>query len=341
MKKKVFSLGEIAKMIQSELKGDPEIQITGVADLASATPSEISYLVREQHLPLLQSSKAAALLITSQIKAPTNLPLLICANPELAFQQLLDLFENKQEMTGFPGIHPTAVIHETAKIGNQVTIGPYAVIEKDVVIGDRTIIGASCFIGLGSTLGTDCLIHPHVVIRERCHLGNHIILQPGVILGGCGFGYTMDKKGRHIKLTHVGTVQIEDDVEIGANSCVDRGRFHETRIKRGTKIDNLVQVAHNVILGEDNIVAGQTGIAGSVTTGHHVMLGGQAGVDGHLEIESGTMIAARSGVTKSLKSGKYGGAPAMPILKHNRIQALLRNIETFVAQLKKLQNEKN
>lgn len=336
MTKKEFSLGEIAKLTQSELKGNPDTKITGVADLASATSSDISYLAREQYLPLLQTSNVAALFVSPQIEVPSKFPLLLCANPELAFQQLRDLFQDKQEITGFPGIHPTAVIHETATLGTEVTIGPYAVIEKNVVIGNRTVIGANCFIGLGSTLGDDCLLHPHVVIRERCHLGNHVILQPGVILGACGFGYTMDKKGRHIKLTHVGTVHIEDDVEIGANACIDRGRFQETRIKRGTKIDNLVQIAHNVILGEDNIVAGQTGIAGSVRTGHHVMMGGQAGIDGHLEIEAGTQIAARSGVTKSLKTGKYGGAPALPILKHNRIQALLRNIETYVKQLKDL-----
>lgn len=335
---KSFTLAQISTLTQAELKGDPNHQIFGAADLSSASPTDISYLTRNFHKEKLLKSQAGAFFIHSTAASlVVERNCLICQNPELAFQRMIDVFYENQKITGFSGIHPTAVIHHTALIGKDVVIGPYAVIDQDVKIGDRSTISAGCFIGLGTTVGSDCLIHPHAVIREKCHLGDRVIIQPGVIIGSCGFGYTQDHQGRHIKLSHTGNVQIANDVEIGANSCIDRAHFETTHIKRGTKIDNLVQIAHNVIIGENSIIAGQVGIAGSTTIGEHVMIGGKAAINGHLTIAPRTKIAAFSGVSKSLKSGTYGGIPATPIEKSNRIQVFVRNIETYVNQIKEMQ----
>jgi UDP-3-O-[3-hydroxymyristoyl] glucosamine N-acyltransferase len=177
------------------------------------------------------------------------------------------------------------------------------------------------------------------VIRERCRLGNRVILQSGAIIGSCGFGYITDKNGCHQKLEQVGIVILEDDVEIGANTTIDRARFKATVVRKGTKIDNLVQIAHNVEVGEHNIIAAQTGIAGSAQTGHHVMLGGQVGVLGHVELEPGTMVATRGGVSKSLKSGKYRGSPAIPIVEFNRQEVHIRRLKEYVDRIKHLEEK--
>jgi UDP-3-O-[3-hydroxymyristoyl] glucosamine N-acyltransferase len=218
-----------------------------------------------------------------------------------------------------------------------VTIGPHAVIDKGVTIGTGSTIGAGCYIGPYSSIGIDCQIHPHVTIRERCILGNRVILQPGVVIGGCGFGYLLDASGHHKKLNQLGTVILEDDVEIGSNSTIDRARFKETRISRGSKIDNLVQIGHGVIIGEDNIIIAQTGIAGSSKTGRHVVLAGHVAIAGHLTIADGVTIAGMSGITHSIQeAGRYGGIPAVPLSQYNRNAVHLRNIDKVIATLEQL-----
>jgi UDP-3-O-[3-hydroxymyristoyl] glucosamine N-acyltransferase len=339
--KKSFSLAELSALTHSKLIGDPDHIIIGVADLDTATKEEASFLGNPRYLSSMKSSQAGVIFVDQKTQTHPNSNFLVCENPTLSFQIVVEAFfsEESKETTGFHDIHLTAIIHPTAKVGSDVIIGPYVVIDKDAVIGNHTIIHAHCSIGLGVTIGSQCLLHPHVVIREHCKLGNNVIIQPGAVIGSCGFGYTMDKMGRHIKIKHFGKVEIEDDVEIGANATVDRARFQKTLIKKGTKIDNLVQIAHNVTLGEHNIIVAQSGIAGSTETGHHVMVGGQSAIDGHLNISSGTMIAAKSGVTKSIKKpGKYGGIPALPINEYNRNSVYQRNIEDNIKEIKALKS---
>lgn len=335
---KFFLLKELASLTNSTLVGNENHKISNVADLAEAQDEDASFLANPRYLQMMQKSKAGVIFVAPHVDIDSNKNYLINENPSQAFQKVVEhFFEDAEEMTGFSGIHPTAIVHDTAKLGDQVEIGPYAVIDKNVTIGNHTRIGAHSYVGPHTTIGSYCLVHPHVTVRERCVIGQRVILQPGVVIGSCGFGYITNREGKHVKLNQVGTVTLEDDVEIGANSTIDRSRFKTTRIKRGTKVDNLVQIAHGVTLGEDNIIVAQTGIAGSTTTGKHVVMGGQTAVAGHLKIHDGVMLAGRSGVSKSLtKPGKYNGAPCMPIDDYNRNAVLLKNMDKYVQELKEM-----
>jgi len=333
-----FSLKELASLTGSKLVGNENHQITNVAGLAEAQATDASFFANPRYLQMMQQSKAGVIFVASGVDLDPHKNYLINEDPSLAFQLVVELFlKDAKETTGFEGIHPTAVIHETAKLGDQVEIGPYAVIDKNVVIGNNTRIGSHSYVGPYTMIGSHCVIHPQVAIRERCLIGNRVILQPGAVIGSCGFGVTTTHDGKPFMLNQVGTVTLEDDVEIGANTTVDRARFKTTLIKRGTKIDYLVQIGHNVILGEENIIIAQTGIAGSTTTGKRVVMGGQTGVAGHLKIHDGVTLSGRSGVSKSLvKPGKYNGVPCMPIDEYNRNAVLLKHIDKYVLELKEL-----
>lgn len=340
MLQKSFSLEELARLTHSRLVGNPSHYITNVADLETATNDDASFLANPRYEQVMKRSLAGVVFIDSRTPLIEGRNFLVTDDPSRSFQMIVELFsENAQEMTGFEGRHPTAIIHPTAQIAADVAIGPYAVIDKNVSIGSGTKISAHVFIGPNCIIGEKCFIHPHVTIRERCTIGNRVILQPGAVIGSCGFGYTPDKLGRHIKLNQVGTVTIEDDVEIGANTTIDRSRFKTTRISRGTKIDNLVQIGHGVEVGEDNIIIGQTGIAGSSKTGRHVILAGQVAVAGHIKLGDGVVVAGCSGVSKSLpKAGKYGGVPAIPLDEYNRNAVFLRTIEKHLEKIKALED---
>jgi UDP-3-O-[3-hydroxymyristoyl] glucosamine N-acyltransferase len=334
-----FTLAELAELTEATLIGDPEHRISGVDALESASSKDASFLANPRYRSAMQKSQAGVICIDPHSPLDKGKNYLISEEPSRTFQAITThiLFSQHHE-TGFKQIHPTAVIHPTAIIGSNVHIGPYTVIDQGCHVGDNTKICAHVSIGPGVTVGTECLFYPHVTIRERCIIGNRVILQPGAVIGSCGFGYVTDSTGKHTKLDQLGIVIIEDDVEIGANTTIDRARFKQTRICSGTKIDNLVQIGHNVLLGKDNIIVSQTGIAGSVKTGRNVIMGGQAGVVGHLEIADGVMIATRGGVSKSLNhSGKYAGEPVMSLAEHNRQQVHLRKISTYVKQIESLE----
>lgn len=334
-----FTLKELADLTCSKLVGNPEHRIFDVADLENATAQDASFLSNARYENAMRRSHAGVIFISQQSLVISKQNFLVNENPSLAFQKTVDAFHREGIVTAFAGIQATAIIHPTAKIGKEVSIGPYTVIDQNVQIGDGSKIGAGCYIGPFSTIGKQCLLHTNISIRERCQIGDRVILQPGVVIGSCGFGYLTDKQGKHSKLNQVGIVVIEDDVEIGANTTIDRARFKETRIGKGTKIDNLVQIGHGVTVGEDNIIVAQTGIAGSTKTGKNVVLGGQVAVAGHLEIGDQVMIAGRSGISKSLpEAGKYGGVPAMPLQEYNRMSVYLRNIESYVDEIKALKN---
>lgn len=336
---KSFTLAELAEKTHSKLVGNPQHIITDVADLQTAQETDASFLANMRYDQAMRKSSAGVIFVDTTIQLPPSRNFLISNNPSQAFQQVIDAFHSDaQETSGFTGIHPTAVIHEQCKVGKNVSIGPNTVLDKGAIIGSNTMIHAGCYVGPHCTIGSDCVIHARVTIRERCRIGNRVILQPGAVIGSCGFGYITDKQGKHTKLNQVGTVTIEDDVEIGANTAIDRARFKTTRIGRGTKIDNLVQIAHGVEIGEDNIIVAQTGIAGSTKTGRNVVLGGQVAINGHIELGDGVMVAACSGVSKSLpEAGKYNGIPAVPLQEYNRNAVYLRNIGDYIKQLKELQ----
>ena len=339
MSLKSYTLFELAELTQSTLEGDEKIRISGVNGLDEANSSEASFIANSRYKEAVKSSQAGVICIDRQTPRIEGKNYLISDDPSLTFQQIAETLLAFGEDSAFKGVHPTAVVHESAQIGNHVTIGPYAVIEHHTKIGNRSVIGASCYVGAQVELGSDCVLYPSSVVRERCILKNRVTLQPGAIIGSCGFGFLTDEAGQHKKLQQMGNVMIEDDVEIGANTTIDRARFKTTLIHKGTKIDNLVQIAHNVEIGEGNLIAAQTGVAGSAKTGKYVMMGGQVGVLGHVELVDHVLLAARSGVSKSLvQSGPYRGSPAIPVEKYNKREVYIRKIQSLHKIIKDLQN---
>ncbi|MEN9344529.1 MAG: hypothetical protein RLZZ453_1316 [Chlamydiota bacterium] len=338
---KQHTLKALADLTGSIPVGDLSYEVVGVDSLESATPADVSFLSNSRYLPLLDKTKAGVICIGSDIPAPKGKNLLICQDPSVTFQKIIHLFlGDRKKGSGFSGIHPSAQIHPTAKLGKNVEVGPYAVIDEGAHIGDNTVVSSHVYIGSQVRIGSCCFLHPHVTVREGCLIGERVILQPGAVIGSCGFGFSTNAKGEHSKLEQLGIVVIEDDVEVGANTTIDRARFKATRIGKGTKIDNLVQIGHNVEIGPHNLIVSQTGIAGSVKTGRHVVIGGQVGIAGHLEITDQVMLAAKSGVSKSITTpGKYAGVPVMPLADHNKQQVLLRKIDAFVQELKALKSQ--
>lgn len=336
-----FTLRELAELTSSKLVGDQNLLVSNVNTLEDASLDEISFLANTKYKEQLKTTKAIAVCVAQDAPLEEGKNYLISANPSYAFQQIAEAFyDKKAALTGFTSIHPSAVVHESAKIGKNVHIGPLVIVDQNVTIGDNSKLFGQIFIGACSKIGFDCIVHPGCIIREKCELGNRVILQPGVVLGSCGFGYSTNAKGEHIKLEQLGIVVLEDDVEIGANSTIDRARFKETRIKTGSKIDNLVQIAHNVQIGKGNLIAAQSGIAGSSKTGNFVMMGGQVGILGHVEIGDCAMLATRAGVSKSLEAnGKYRGSPAIDIHEYHRQEAHVRKLADYVKKIKELEKK--
>lgn len=335
---KTLTLAELSNLTKAQLIGNPDQLIRNVDSIENAGPEDATFLANPKYSMHLQTSSAGLICISENTTPLEGKNFLVSSDPSKTFQQIAELLCGPFTETGFTGIHPSAVIHPSAKIGPNVTIGPNAVIDQDAQIGPNTQIGACVFLGIGVQVGSDCLLYPHSVVRERCILGNRVILQPGAIIGSCGFGYSTDQEGKHTKLKQIGNVILEDDVEIGANTTIDRARFKTTLIHRGTKIDNLVQIGHNVQLGAHNIIVSQTGIAGSTTTGRNVVMGGQTGVVGHVDIADFVMIASRGGISKSIKkAGKYAGEPVLSLADHNRMQVHLRKIDEYARRIKELE----
>lgn len=339
-----FTLQEIANITHARLVGDPKHLITSFEELESATKNDITFFARPlydhaRYENALKNTAAGAIFVDEHTPLIAGMNFLIHPSPSLAFQTILEKML-PPAATAFASIHATAVIHPSCRIGSAVTIGPYAVLDQGVEIGEGTEIGSGCSIGPATRIGTECRIFPNVTIRESTLIGNRVTIQPGAVIGSCGFGYQTDERGRHIFLKHLGRVVIEDDVDIGANTTIDRARFKETRIKRGTKIDNLVQIAHGVKVGEDNLIVSQTGIAGSTETGKHVVLGGQVAINGHIKLASGVIVTARSGVSKSItQAGKYGGVPAISLAEYNRNAVHLRTIDKQIKRIDALEKQ--
>lgn len=327
------------------LSGGGDTAFTGCRSLAEAGPTDLSFFGNEKYLPALRATRAGVVLVPDAVpegfaSLVPQAALVAVPNPSLAFAQVMARLAPPPPPFR-PGVHPTAAVAPGAEFdATRVSIGPHAVVEDGVRIGPGTSIGAGVFLGDGVVVGADCLLHPRVSVMRQCRLGDRVILHPGVVIGADGFGFEQMADGRREKIAQTGTVVIDDDVEIGANSCVDRARFGQTRIGAGTKIDNLVQIAHNVSIGRNCVIAGQTGVAGSTRLHDGVTLAAQVGIAGHLEIGSGVVITGQSGVGKSmLQPGVYMGDRAEPIRRMLRIMAAVHQLPELVQRLRALEKK--
>jgi UDP-3-O-[3-hydroxymyristoyl] glucosamine N-acyltransferase len=313
--------------------------IVGVASLDDADQGEISFFGNPKYLKALRKSRATAVLVPHGFAEEVPSARVWVDNPAQAFANLLKIFA-PSPISFQPGIHAAAIVAADAEIGADVIIQALAIIESGARIGARTVLGAHSYIGHHAVLGEDCYVYPHVTIRERSQIGNRVILHPGVVIGSDGFGYEL-RDGRQQKIPQTGIVQIDDDVEVGANSTVDRARFGRTWIQRGAKIDNLVQIAHNVTIGEHSVICAQVGISGSVRVGSFVTLAGKVGVNGHIEIGDGAIVTAMAGITKSVPPRQVlVGLPAKPMDEYKENYVLLRNIRKLYERVKKLEEKK-
>jgi UDP-3-O-[3-hydroxymyristoyl] glucosamine N-acyltransferase len=331
-----MKLREIAEYLNGELRGDPELTITGVEGIEDAREGDITFL-RGEKLPEGISLRAGAIIVKDFME---DIPVaqIKVKNPQYAFARLLELFYVKKPEP--KGISKYAFIEEGASIDSPVTVYPFACISKGARIGKGTIIGPNVFIGEDTIIGEDCLIYPNVVIRERISIGKRVIIHSGTVIGSDGFGYVFHE-GRHYKIPQVGGVIIEDDVEIGANVTIDRATKGNTVIRQGTKIDNLVQIAHNVKIGPHSIIVAQTGIAGSSELGAGVILAGQVGVADHIKIESGVKVGAQSGIMEDLKTGNYFGTPTLPAREWFKLFALYKRLPELFKRIKDIEEKLN
>ena len=330
-----FTLQELATMSDGELVGNPSLQITGAASLGEATPGEISFFVNRKYVGLLRKTRASAIFVPPDFAESINAAQVRVSNPTKAFEQVVRKFAPKP-VSFVAGIHPSAIVDPSTQLGERVSIQPLAVIEAGAKIGDDTIIGAGTYIGHETVIGSACLVYPRVTIRERSRIGSRVIIHSGAVIGADGFGFEM-VDGRQEKIQQLGIVQIDDDVEIGANTTIDRARFGRTWIQEGAKIDNLVQVAHNVVIGKNTVIAAQTGIAGSVQIGRRVLIGGQVGIIGHIEIGDNTAIGAQSGISKNISGGTWWASPAVPLAEAKKQIAWVHRLGKLFARIKEIE----
>ena len=334
------TVSELAALVGGQLAfgADGSAKITGVAPPGDAVAGEMTFYGNARYLPQLRGSKATAALVPADFSEAVAPICIRCENPTLAFSKVVDRF-TPPPIQFVPGVHPTAVVGRDVRLGKDVSIQPYAVIEDGASIGERTVVGAHSYIGHEAEVGADCLIYARVTIGFRCRLGNRLILHSGVVIGSDGFGFEL-QGGRHVKIPQNGIVQVDDDVEIGANTAIDRARFGRTWIGAGTKIDNLVQVGHNVIIGKHCIVCGLVGIAGSTKLGDYVTLAGQVGTVGHVEIADGVVVGAQSGVNKSLPAKQIVmGTPAVPAREWKQQVAHIHSLDRLKARVARLEQQ--
>ena len=303
-----MKLCDIAAALGCTLAGDPGIEISGVAGMEHAGPDQLTFLANPKYAHKVKHTRAGAILVTELVKDHT-IACLVSENPYLDFARALELFYKPPRPA--PGIHPLASIAPSARIGDNASIGPYAVVGENVTIGRNAVLHPHVVIYAGASIGDDFLAHAHAVVREFCRIGNRVILQNGVVIGGDGFGFAKRADGTHYKIVQSGVTVIEDDVEIQSLTAIDRATVGETRVRRGAKIDNLVQVGHASVVGEDNIICAQTGLAGSSILEKNVLLAGQVGVSGHLTIHDDAIVYAQSGVGHDVPKGeRISGSPA-------------------------------
>jgi UDP-3-O-[3-hydroxymyristoyl] glucosamine N-acyltransferase len=325
---------EIAEFVGGELFGDGKIEITSVADIAAAIGGQIAFYEKPGEIPATNAS--CIIVPQTETRVARDVALVLVKNPKRAFARIAAfLHPNK---TRKPEIHATSIIAENAVIGNEIFIGAFTCIGEHSIIGEGSQILAGTQIGENVTVGRNCVIHPNVVIEDGCTVGDNVVLHSGVVIGADGFGYVRDENNQYVKFPQIGTVVIENNVEIGANTCIDRGALGETRIGAGTKIDNLVQVGHNVSIGQRCVIAAQTGISGSVVIEDDCVIGGQVGFGDHVRVQSGTIIGSQAGVLpgKIVRPGVYWGTPIQPLDEYKRQNAHVKGLERLKAEVKEL-----
>ncbi len=332
-----MKLAELAARLECRLEGDGDVDVTRVAGIHDAGPGDVTFLANSKYEKSLATTEASAVI------ARDDAPVARCAmlrarDPYLAFARAVRIFT--PEDRPIPGIHPISAIASTAVLGHDVSVGPFVAVGEDAVIGDRTVVYPNVTIGAGTRIGRDCVIHSNVSIRERVTLGDRVVLQNGVVVGGDGYGFVRRGDGTHEKIPQVAVVVIEDDVELGANTTVDRPAVGETRVMAGTKIDNLVQIGHGVSVGRNVLMAAQVGVAGSTTIEDDVMFGGQVGVGGHLTIGRGAVAVGQSGVTNSLDPGAMvAGYPAIESREWRRASVLFRRLPELKRRIEALEKQ--
>lgn len=333
-----MTAAELAAQLGGELVGDAHANLRSVASLERARAGDLVYVESEKHLAAALASPASAVLVGSGVFARDK-TLIRVADPKRAFARAAALLQPEPPLV--TGRHPTAVIHASARLGENVAVGAYAVIEENVRVGRNTQIGAGCFVGAMSEVGEACVLFPRVTLYRNVHLGHRVRVHSGAVIGSDGFGY-VPVEGRWEKFPQRGTVIIEDDVEIGAGCTIDRGALDETRLGRGTKLDNLVHVAHNVRLGRDTVVAAQTGISGSVTIGNRVTIGGQVGFGDHCRVEDGAVLGGQSGILpgKVVRGGQVvWGTPARPLEEFKKTYPYVARLPELAARLAELERK--
>ena len=333
------NLQAAADLVGGVVIGNPEIELSGLAKIEEAAEGDLTFLYLPAYQKFLEITKASAVLISPNFKKTrTDLNYIEVKNPAEAVQKIIISFLKPK--INLRGIDPSAAVHPSVQIGKNVSIGKNVVVEEGCSIGDDSVIYHNTVILENVKIGSNCLIYPNVSIRENCVVGNNVIVHSNTVIGSDGFGYILDEKGVYQKVPQIGNVVLEDDVELGSNVSIDRAALGSTIIKKGVKIDNLVQIAHNVSIGEHTAIASQSGVAGSTKIGNHCILAGQVGVVGHIELTDQVIIGAQSGVSKSItKPGKYRGSPADDMGKMLKLEAHIRNIPSYAEKIKKLEEK--
>ena len=333
-----LTTGELAAKLGAVLEGNPDAVLRGVADLHAAGAGQLSFATKPRYLAAAAASAATAVLVPPEaVLAAPKPALLRVANVDAAFAAACALFA--PPAVELPrGVHPLAWVSPQAKLGENVAVGAFAVVEAGAEIGAGSTLYPQTYVGHAAKLGADCLLYPFASVRERCQVGARVILHNGAVIGSDGFGYAVDAQGVRTKIPQTGIVVLEDDVEIGANTTVDRARFGETRVGKGTKVDNLVQIAHNCVIGEHSVLCSQVGMAGTTTLGKRVICAGQVGLAGHLTVGDDAVVGAQAGVPSDLPGGQmYLGAPAMPRLEFGKSLAHVAGIPKLKEKLKALE----
>lgn len=336
-----YTLGHLAAALGATLEGDAGRTVRGVAPLETAGPDQVSFLTGSRYRRLAEQSRAGAIVVPADAQG-LRCAVLRVASPQAALITLLRLFHPEPGVA--PGIHPLAFVADGASVDPGASVGPLAVIETGATVGARTQVGALVFVGAGAAVGEDCRLYPGVVVRDGVSIGSRVVVHPGAVLGADGFGYVFDGSA-HRKIPQVGGVRIEDDVEIGANTTVDRGTLGDTVIGRGSKLDNLVQVGHNCQVGADVILVAQVGISGSCRIGGRAVLAGQVGLADHVTVGEGAVLTAKSGVPSDVPAGQvWGGIPSRPIAEARRVWAaesmlpdLLRKVRALERRVQDLE----
>ena len=335
-----FTLSKLCELIGAKVPPNKEhLEITGVTTVGDAGPGDVTFISNPKYIKYLPTTKAGAVILPGGIKAPETVVTLVVDDPYMAFLKVLEAFNNRSPCDIASGIHPNAFKDPDAVMEKNVSIGAFAVIGSRVTVGDGTTIGPCSVIMKNSSIGKECIIYPNVTIMDGCRIRNRVILHAGVVIGSDGFGFA-PHEGKYYKIPQIGRVDIGDDVEIGACTCVDRAAFGVTVIESGTKLDNLIQVAHSVRIGSNTVIASQVGISGSVTIGSGIKIGGQAGFAGHITVEDGASVGAQAGVTKDVPPGEtVSGYPAKKHMKAMRLEAALRGLPDLMKKVKQQENK--